>query len=109
MPRVLLTTGCTHWPYARQTPQRLGVWEDFEFVIDQQDVDVAVTVLELEGGSVANRLNHLVHEILGRDVVHHTPHPVLENARLKGAGINTMRPWRDALTAYLEAKGLLAG
>lgn len=38
MPRVLLTTCCPNWPIARQTPLRAGVWEDFEFVIDQTDV-----------------------------------------------------------------------
>lgn len=35
MPRVLLTSCCPDWPLIRQTPQRLGLWEDFEFVIDQ--------------------------------------------------------------------------
>ncbi len=39
MPRVLLTTGCPYWPFVRQTPGRLGIWEDFEFVIDQTDVE----------------------------------------------------------------------
>ena len=38
MPRVLLTTSCPDWPIARQTPGGLGVWEDFEFIIDQSDV-----------------------------------------------------------------------
>ena len=35
MVRVLLTTCCPNWPMIRQTPKRLGVWEDYEFVIDQ--------------------------------------------------------------------------
>jgi dTDP-4-dehydrorhamnose reductase len=34
---------------------------------------------------------------------------VLENARLKELGLNRMRPWRQALVAYLEVKGLLHG
>ncbi|MGZ0171056.1 MAG: glycosyltransferase family 10 domain-containing protein [Planctomycetales bacterium] len=38
MPRVLLTTCCPDWPIARQTPGGRGVWEDFEFVVDQSDV-----------------------------------------------------------------------
>lgn len=32
---------------------------------------------------------------------------VLENARLKKLGLNEMRPWREALTAYLKEKGHL--
>ena len=31
-------------------------------------------------------------------------HSVLENARLKQLGLNQMRPWREALAAYLEEK-----
>jgi len=38
MPRVLLTTCCPDWPIARQTPGGNGVWEEFEFVIDQSEV-----------------------------------------------------------------------
>lgn len=38
MPRVLLTTSCPDWPIARQTPGGCGVWDDFEFVVDQSDV-----------------------------------------------------------------------
>ena len=38
MPRVLLTTCCPDWPFARQTPGGRGVWEEFEFVVDQSNV-----------------------------------------------------------------------
>lgn len=39
MPKVLLTTCGPHWPYAQQTPGGSAVWEDFEFLIDQTDVE----------------------------------------------------------------------
>lgn len=38
------------------------------------------------------------------------PHySVLENARLKQLGLDRMRPWRQALEAYLEEKGVQSG
>jgi len=40
MPRVLLTTCSPQWPFARQTPGSLGKWENFEFILDQQDETV---------------------------------------------------------------------
>lgn len=39
MPRILLTTCCPHWPIARQTPGGRGVWEDFEFIVDEEGVE----------------------------------------------------------------------
>jgi hypothetical protein len=37
-------------------------------VVDEQDIDVSVSLTEQRGGVVANRLDVLVHERLGRDV-----------------------------------------
>lgn len=39
MPRVLLTTCCPQWPYARQTPASSGIWDEFEFVFNQSNVE----------------------------------------------------------------------
>jgi dTDP-4-dehydrorhamnose reductase len=83
---TLLTT--THYGLFHATNEGSCSW--FRF---------AQTIFELAG--IAARLEPTTSESYKAPAIR-PAYSVLENARLKDLGLNRMRPWREALTAYLN-------
>ena len=65
-------------------------------VVDEQNVDAAVALTEVEHAVVANRVDHLVHEPLGRDVgeLQRSSDDSARNARWRASGASSPVPHR---------------
>lgn len=66
--------------------------------------EFAKKIFELAGASITLKPRK---SDVGTAQVRRPMYSVLENARLKQAGLNRMRPWEEALEAYLKEKGVM--
>ena len=87
--RILPTT---HYGLYHMTNEGQCTWYEF-----------ARAIFELSG--IDANLSPTTSEFYGSPAMR-PRYSVLENARLKELGLNQMRPWRDALAAYLKEKSL---